>query len=154
MTVYFCDTSALAKRYSIEQGSVWIQGITAPSARNRIFIAQITPVEIVSALARKEREKTLTSRSRQAAMLLLERHGKREYVVVRFTDSVAQEAKRLLITYPLRAFDAIQLASAITANRGLLGTPVAPLIYLASDKQLQRAAIAEGLQVDDPNNYP
>lgn len=105
-------------------------------------------------MARKEREKTLTSRSRQAAMLLLERHVKREYVVVRYTDSVAQEAKRLLISYPLRAFDAIQLASAITANRGLLGTPVAPLIYLASDKQLQRAAIAEGLQVDDPNNYP
>lgn len=154
MTVYFCDTSALAKRYSIEKGSGWIRAITAPSAKNHIFIAQITPVEIVSALARKEREKTLSSRSRQAAMLLLERHMKREYVVVRFTDLIEQEAKRLLITYPLRAFDAIQLASAITANRGLLGTPTAPLIYLASDKQLQRAATAEGLQVDDPNNYP
>lgn len=79
-------------------------------------MAQITPVEMVSALARKQRETNISPRTLQAAVLLIERHVKREYIVVRFNDLVEKRAKRLLTTHPLRAYDAIQLASALLTN--------------------------------------
>lgn len=55
MAVYFCDTSALVKRYVAETGTAWLTAALDPNARSRIYIAQITIVEIVSAVTRRER---------------------------------------------------------------------------------------------------
>ena len=53
MTVLFFDTSALTKRYVPEIGTVWVRKQTAAVAGNDIIIAQITPVELYSAIARQ-----------------------------------------------------------------------------------------------------
>jgi predicted nucleic acid-binding protein len=42
MSYYFFDTSAIIKRYVIEQGSTWVNSITARSGGHTILIAQIT----------------------------------------------------------------------------------------------------------------
>lgn len=42
MATYFCDTSALVKRYVTETGSVWLAATIAPKVGNYIFIARIT----------------------------------------------------------------------------------------------------------------
>jgi predicted nucleic acid-binding protein len=74
LTVYFFDTSALVKRYVTETGSAWIRSTASPGAGNVIFIAQITPVEVVSALVRRERDGSIPSRTSKASHLLLNRH--------------------------------------------------------------------------------
>ena len=48
---YFFDTSALVKRYVNETGSRWVQTITASATRNKIIVARITWVEVLSVLA-------------------------------------------------------------------------------------------------------
>ena len=56
MTVYFLDSSALVKRYVAEPGTAWIQALAVPSAHNTLLISRITWVEVLSALARRQRE--------------------------------------------------------------------------------------------------
>lgn len=57
---YFLDTSALVKRYVLETGTDWILNLTDVSAGNNIAIAQISWVEVLSALSRRRREGTLS----------------------------------------------------------------------------------------------
>ncbi|MBD2775745.1 type II toxin-antitoxin system VapC family toxin [Iningainema tapete] len=60
MTAYFLDSSALIKRYVPETGSAWIRAISALDSGNSLIIARITWVEVRSALARRQREGSLT----------------------------------------------------------------------------------------------
>ena len=56
MAVYFVETSALAKRYIAETGSVWLRTLLDPSTGCSIYVARVTAVEIIAALTRRERE--------------------------------------------------------------------------------------------------
>jgi predicted nucleic acid-binding protein len=56
MAVYFFDSSALVKRYAAETGSTWVGQVTDPKSANRIYIATITGVEVISALMKKVRD--------------------------------------------------------------------------------------------------
>jgi hypothetical protein len=55
MTAYFCDASGIAKRYLHETGTAWVQALANPSSGNRLFLARITTVEVVSAVTRRQR---------------------------------------------------------------------------------------------------
>jgi hypothetical protein len=66
-------------------------------------------------------------------------------------------------TYILRGYDAVQLAAAVAINSQLvaenaalgIAAPIGPILTLiSSDTDLNDAALAEGLTVDDPNNHP
>jgi hypothetical protein len=154
MSLYFVDSSAYIKRYVTEFGSGWLQSLVMPSAGHRILIAQITPIEIVSGLARKQREFRISSRTLEAAMLLMQRHINRETVVVQLSASVENAANTLLVKHPLRAYDAVQLASALVANQQLIQGGLSGLSFISSDSRLLAIALVEGLITDDPNNYP
>lgn len=64
----FFDTSGLAKQYVGEVGSAWVNNICAPTSGNSIFIAEITVVEITSAIVRRRRGGSLTTADAQAAL--------------------------------------------------------------------------------------
>ena len=153
MSVVFLDSSALIKRYVAETGSGWIRTLVSPSAGNHIVIAHITSIEIISGLARKQREVNIMQRTMQAAILLLERHVNREYVVVNYSPSIENKAKLLLTSYPLRAYDSVQLASAWMINQTLINKQLPSLMFVSSDSRLLNIASQEGLTVDDPLNH-
>ena len=150
---HFLDSSALIKRYITEQGTEWVRAITPPSAGNTIIIAQVTQVEISSGVFRHRREGLIPPRTVQAIRLLLHRHVKREYMVVELTTPIIERAEDLLDKYPLRAYDAIQLASALIANTRLMEAVLAPLVFVSADIRLLAAATAEELAIDDPNAH-
>jgi uncharacterized protein len=154
MTHYFLDSSALSKRYVAEVGTNWIRAITTPGAGNSIIIAQITPIEVVSAAMRRLREGTITVRTARAVRLLLDRHARREYRVVGLTAPIVQRAEDLLEHHPLRAYDSIQLASALESNHRLLAAGLSPLTFVAADTRLLTAAAVEGLATDNPQMHP
>jgi hypothetical protein len=56
MPFYQWDASGLIKRYVDERGSDWVQAALAPAAGNIAAIAEVTRVEVASALARRVRE--------------------------------------------------------------------------------------------------
>lgn len=45
MAIYFVETSALAKRYILETGSVWLRALLDPSAGCSIYVVRVTAVE-------------------------------------------------------------------------------------------------------------
>lgn len=58
--VYYADTSVLVKRHISETGTAWVKTLTRPAAMNTIFTAQISFVELYSALNRRLRENSIT----------------------------------------------------------------------------------------------
>jgi uncharacterized protein len=150
VTAYFIDTSALVKRYVIERGSNQVERIVSNSAGNRIFVAQITPVELISGLARRVRELSLPVRSMHARRLLIERHTAREYILIPLSDAIITQAKDLLEAHPLRAFDAIQLATALYVEQHLTAAGQTSVVFVCSDQRLLSAASAVGLAVEEP----
>jgi predicted nucleic acid-binding protein len=154
MTYYFLDSSALIKRYLPEKGTRWIRSTIATGTGNRVVIAQITPAEVISGISRRKREGHISARHAEAVRQLLERHVKAGYVGIRLTEGVVSQACDLLEKHPLRAYDAVQLASAIESNNRLVSAGLAALVFVSADKQLLSVADNEGFAVEDPNNYP
>lgn len=74
MTSYYFDTSVLLKRYIIEAGRDWVIEVLDPINRNHVFIAQITPVEIISGISRLKSEGSISADDAHEARLLLKRH--------------------------------------------------------------------------------
>jgi len=64
---YFCDSSAIVKRYNSETGTSWIIGLMRSAAKNEFAVAQITGVEVVSAISRQHRGNFLTTNQASAA---------------------------------------------------------------------------------------
>jgi uncharacterized protein len=117
MSTYFCDTSALAKRYVAETGSAWLTATVDPKIGSRIFIAHITIVEIVSAIIRKERGGHLSATDTQMALTAFEKDYIQEFSIVPLTSSLVDEATNLAKKYALRGYDAVQLATALQTNQ-------------------------------------
>lgn len=154
MTHYFLDSSALVKRYIAELGTGWIRSLVSSNSGNLIIVAQVSSVEIVSGISRRKREGTIAPRTALAIRRLLDRHIRREYRVIELTAQITQRAEDLLDVRPLRAYDAIQLASALESNTRIVAAGASPLIFVSADARLLTAATAEGLLCDDPNAHP
>jgi hypothetical protein len=151
MTTYYLDTSALSKRYVQETGTAWIRTLAAPSANHVLLTARLTMVEMYSALARRRREGTVPAAMCDVAAHAFTSHSASEYEFVELDADVVDLAKDLLWRHPLRAYDAVQLASALIADRALRAAGLPPLVFVSADTRLNAAAKDEELAVDNPN---
>ena len=55
--------------------------------------------------------------------------------------------------HELRGYDAVQLASALEANRLRQNNGLSAITFVSADNNLNSAATAEGMAVDNPNNH-
>ena len=153
MGVYSLDTSAVVKRYVSETGSVWINALCDPASGNSLHIARITAVEVVSALARRHRKGDIDQGSFDTLVARFQLDLRTQYEVVEIGPALVDEAMRFAMTHALRGYDAVQLA-ALSSVQATLSKKQLPLPTLvAADQDLLAAAIAEGFQVEDPNNH-
>jgi predicted nucleic acid-binding protein len=151
---YFLDSSALIKRYVAETGTGWIQALTAPSTGNKLIIARITWVEVLSALARRRRAGTLSPTDVARVIQFFHYDLDTQYQVVEMDQALAEAAGELVRRQPLHAYDAIQLASALRIQPAFARANPAALVFLAADDILVATAQAEGLPADNPNHHP
>ena len=134
--IYFLDASALVKRYVLEPGTDEVRALIRK--RRRLAASSVSSVEVPSALWRRARKGDL---SREQA----ERHADQAALdlaamdVVQVRAPVLALAADLVARHPLRAYDAIQLASALRLAReaGL------SLTFACADAALAEAAEAE-----------
>jgi predicted nucleic acid-binding protein len=101
-----------------------------------------TPVECVSALARREREGALSLADASAAVARL-RTVAASWEEVLPSEAVRSAAQRLLRVHALRAADSLQLAAALVAAERDPGS--LPLVSL--DERLNEAALREGFLI-------
>lgn len=153
MAIWFFDTSALVKRYVNEVGTAWVTALLVPAPDTFLCIAHITAVELVAALARRERVGSLTPGDSAIARSSFRADIADEYQIVEVNEAVISRAMAIAEGHSLRAYDAVQLAAALELN-ALLAFSGLPLTLVSADTELNTAAIAEGLMVEDPNQHP
>lgn len=78
----------------------------------------------------------------------------RRYVIVEINPPLILRATTLAETYALRSYDAVQLAAALTIHHERVTAGLLTLTVISADNDLNAAAVAEGLAVDNPNNHP
>ena len=153
MSAFYIDSSGLVKRYLTETGSKWIIGLLKPSAKNTIFAARISGVEVVSAIARRRKGLSITQPNAQKAIFRFQRDFRKKIVKTNLTPLLVEEAMLIADKHELRGYDAVQLASALEANRLRQQNGLSAITFISADNALNSAATAEGLAVDNPNNH-
>jgi uncharacterized protein len=142
------------KRYVREVGTSWVRRLTRRGKANEIYIAGITAVEVTSAVARRRRGRSVSSRQASSMLARFREHLAVQYTVVEVTPVPIARAMTLANRHELRAYDAVQLAAAIEVNgRWILGGR-SGIVLVSADDELNKAARVEGLTVEDPNLYP
>lgn len=154
MPAYFFESSAFVKRFAPELGSMFVLSLLRPSAKKRFYAARITEVEVCAALMRRQKGKTLSADQAAKALRRLRRDFPLRFTHIAISEDVIVEALRLAETYGLRGYDAVQLSAALAANGERIRRGLLPLILVSADTELNNAAQAEGLTIENPNNYP
>lgn len=136
----FWDSSALVPLLVSEANSP--VALTLLESDPDVFAWWGTPVECISALARRERDGAL---SMDAMRTALERLGELEaaWGEVEPSTRIRAAAGRVLRTHPLRAADSLQLAAALMLSDERRNR----LEFVCADAKLSDAAEREGLLV-------
>jgi uncharacterized protein len=156
MAAYYFDASALVKRYIAETGHTWIVGLCDPAAANELFIARISEVDVVATLCRmvRERPRRLTIRSRDKTIGDFRDDLQHQYTIAPITSAICTQAAYLYLSHPLRAYDAVQLACALSVRDTAVAAGVAAPVFVCADVTLSGVAAAKGLAADVPNAHP
>ena len=153
MAIYFCDSSAIVKCYVQEQGSGWMVALLDAAAMHHLYLACITGVEVIAAVCRRARYGDIAATDVAAALAQFRQDFAGLYRVIEITPTLVTRAMAFAETYALRGYDAVQPAAAVEVQiRGdTLGLPVLTLV--SADEDLNVAATAEGLTVENPNRH-
>ncbi len=148
---YFLDTSAIAKRYIPEIGTPWINAITDPIAKNTLLLCQLAWVELQSAISRRQRENTFTREQAQILSTRFQTHWSTDYHIITVDQTLLNLATELIKKHPLRAYDAVQLASALLIQPNLSSPKTNLFTFVSADDRLLEIAQLEGLTTINPN---
>lgn len=146
MPLYYLETSALVKLYILEAGSDRLLRI-AKNLENRLAILSLSPVEVRSAIRRRERAGDIDSKVAALVLDQMTQHLTARFIQQDLDTKVLAVSFDLIDRYALRAYDAVQLAGCITFIREADPQPVT---LVCSDIALLEAARSESLIILDP----
>lgn len=152
MAAFYLDTSALVKRYAAEPGTAWVLTLTDPRARHDIYTVRVTGPEVVAALFRKARNGEIRRADAVRASGNFRRDWLTQFQLVEVDDRVTDLAMDLAERHGLRGYDSVQLAAAVQLHRTRLAMRLTTLTFVSADVGQLRAAGAEGLLTEDPDN--
>lgn len=138
MIAYF-DASALVKRHVEEQGSR--ETLEFAAGAEVVATSLISRAEVAAALAKAVRAKLLADDEAREAQQAFTAQWP-DIARIPVTEALVSRAETLAWEYGLRAYDAVQLASAALFQESL-GTPVRLATF---DKQLWSAARRAGFE--------
>jgi predicted nucleic acid-binding protein len=148
LALYYLETSALVKLYVYEEGTDRLLGLTASDAGHRFAILSLAQVELRAAIRRRQRNGEIPDREADGLIESFRRHVEGRFLIQAFSDSLVDVASALIDSYPLRGFDAAQLAGYLVL-RSTAGAEEP--VFVCADKTLLSAARNEGLPVLDPS---
>ncbi len=150
MPAYYLDSSALVKRYVTETGSAWVQTLCGDAA-NALFISELALVEVGSAYARRCHRGEITDEQRRNYLDVFIYDCTETYHLIPAARSLIERGLDLTQRRHLRAYDAMQLASALAAHAVLTLAGLPGLTFVSADDGLLHAASVEGLTTENPN---
>jgi predicted nucleic acid-binding protein len=142
MPAYFFDTSALVKRYHVEEGSEKVDEIF--NDPEGIFaIASITIAEFTSVFARKLNEGIISEDDLRICLSEFSKDMISSFGIVDLGRNHTNKSIPLILKYNLRTLDSLQLATFLDLSH------LNP-IMVASDEALLNATLKEGFQTIRP----
>jgi predicted nucleic acid-binding protein len=154
VSIVYLDASALVKHYVAEIGSEWIRSLLDYSRSSTMVTSHLTVVEVACAFARKRREGTLSIDDQTQVLMAFDHDVAYWYNILDVTPHVVETAKSFVNDHPLRAYDAVYLATAWLTNRQLTIAEQSPLTFICADNRLLDIAMSVGLLTDNPNDHP
>jgi len=154
MAIYYFDSSAITKRYIVESGTNWVRDLHVSNSTEAIHTTAISRVEVASAITQRRRARGISGSAWERSMTRLSADFQHRYAVLAIEEEILDRAQLLVSTHPLRAYDAVQLATALFVKKELLGVSLSGLIFVSADNRLNEIAQIESLTVENPNNYP
>jgi len=154
MAAYFFDTSGIAKRYVVETGSTWVKGAADSTTGNRLYVAAITEVEVAASLTRRVRGGSLSASEAVSGISDFQTDLRAQYRILDISPTLIDAAVNVAMKHGLRGYDAVQLAAVLQVRDERVALGATPIILVSADTELNTAALAEGLLVEDPNNHP
>lgn len=139
----FADSSALVKLYADEAGHESVRALTA------VAVAQLARVEVPAALWQKQRLGELSANDARLLTADFEADyfgsdsEPPRFAAVVATGGILDEAAGLCASRGLRAYDAVQLSSALAVRRA----DESCTGFAAFDRSLRAAAAAEGFEL-------
>jgi predicted nucleic acid-binding protein len=150
VSCYFLESTAFGKLFVREAGTDAMIRLMESVEDNRKLIASCAPLEIYSAIRRRERAGQISTEDAAAALEILRLEAAR-MVQEPLNPAVLEAARQLLDRSTLRWPDALQLGAALVARDMFQGTEI---IFVSSSDPLQDAAKAEGFTILDPVTEP
>ena len=159
MAYYYLDASALVKYYIREPGTTWVRRLIdsrSPDGNgwaNTVSIAEVSLTESAAAVAILARMGRIRRGVRDRAFReLLSDAAAGRFRVWPVATEDFHAAAHLTQRYPLKAYDAVQLAVALRQQRTLAGYKLAAC-FISGDARLLDAARAESLAVENPFDH-
>jgi predicted nucleic acid-binding protein len=141
--IHYLDTSALVKAYVAEVRSddvlTLLQQTRAPDPSARVFVSRLAYPEAASAIARRERDGSLTATEAQRLYRELDADftgPDRPYELIEASPAVVNQASALVRRFRLRGFDAVHLSCALLLSGAVQGR----LTFVCADRALLEAA--------------
>ncbi|MDT4966664.1 MAG: uncharacterized protein QOJ64_1401 [Acidobacteriota bacterium] len=120
---------------------------------NVLHVSSLAEVETISALTRRLNRRDIDQDEFDGACDDLRQDFATQYRIVALTEATIRNAASLARKRGLRAYDAVQLAAALETSRIFSKVEATQLTVVSADAELNAAAIAEGLNVEDPNTH-
>jgi len=103
MATYFLDTSAIIKRYIFESGQAWILSLCNPAQGHDLYISQAALVEVVAAICRRAREKSINIAERDRLITVFRQDSQESYNIWPVATDLYNAAGDLCRSHRLRA---------------------------------------------------
>lgn len=137
--IAYLDTSAVVKLYVEEAGATTVRRVVHEATH--VGTSRVTYVEARAAFARRHRERGFSTPAYKELLRSFDQEWE-TYVRLDVSEPLIKLAGSLAERHALRAYDAIQLASALMLHRELQASPIE---FVAADRHLLDAAERERL---------
>lgn len=146
MTCYFLESSAFAKLFILEQGSEPLILLLEKVDDPQKLVSALASLEVRSAIRRRQRAGDILPADANRALHNLDAEILR-IVQQPVSPAVIDVAELVLDSHPLRAMDALHLATCVVMRDTL---QVSDICFVSSDDSLLKAASVEQFPVLNP----
>jgi predicted nucleic acid-binding protein len=150
MPAYYLDASAAVKGYVSERGSARVLDLLGAGPGHELYLSRVGVVETASAIFRRVETGETELEEALFAVNRLKEDANGTYAIIEVVSETSERAIEVAEKYRLRAYDCLQLATALLLHEQRVALRMEPLILVSSDRDLNAAAKNEGLLVEDP----
>ena len=143
------DASAAVKAHYEERGNERVAKIIDDGTE--VYLSRVGIVEIVAAFFGKTKTGEMSIDEAVSATAELGRDiSEGMFQIVEVDPVTSDRAVEVARRHRLRAYDCLQLATALLLHRHRVRLDLAPLTFVSSDNDLNASASSEGMLVEDP----